>query len=1195
MKKESKGVEPTSTREPGSEKDCVEDENLVLWDRRRFLASLVVGSAALGELHDLLRSGVRQVFAQNNDPRETWLEPWVWKVGDWPNNALQLRVVENENPVAIVGFGNPGAVLFSYGGQTPGPTIRMRGDETLRIDLLNLLKEDFGTTFIKNFPDPAGGNRPPGLTPADSQAQARSLGNFREDWCLGEHTNGVHSAHVTNLHTHGLHVFPGTNSDGTHSDDVLLRVISQADGRRRQAPGSCSGMRHKEVVGQASYEFHLGNVMGQSGAPHPPGTHWYHPHSHGATHNQVSSGMAGFLIIEGDVDDAINRLFTGNTELPLQEKTGTYDYRERLMLIQRVLNFTISTDPDAPKSQSALKTSATPASPSINGNARAMTIAMRPGAVERWRVLNGSVDNRGYSRFMVLQGKFVVDHVRDDPNVGNIYQLKKDDGTGHTSPVTRQQVEDAKVPGLYQLAFDGVTLVSGQGSSARYAVKNLAQQNAGSQSPLDGPLAANQPNQSMLNNFEACFRDATSIRNAFVRPNELYLSPANRADILFQAPSTAGTYTVLSIGSVLHSDDYQQQLQQAVQGGQESTLVAPPGDVVIAYVEVSGSACPAFDVATEVNNVLAPISVPDYLRPIADTEVQIQQGSPEVGTRSVDVAGNGVAETQSKDVTVAAGQYRTRVVCYTGWGAPGYPLITASDHPAFAQFISRNPDLNKLVYADSGNTQALIVPRVRTMAINEQFDPLFEDGSGQPPSPRKFEPDDPTHPKCFTGYSSGNGSQVWAAEEWVLYNASIPLWGDTTPGQQPDGQFQEHFISYPILRSDGQSRFAQDSNFRIVTKGIDHPFHIHVNPCWVLRIEVPDENGTLCNILDAPRWQDVVSIPRGGRVVFRSRFPDYAGKYVHHCHLLLHEDNGMMHMVETTSDAQAANYVPRDQVASASMTASQVDAVYPFPGGATTPEDRLKVLYRQSMGFVDANPTGQIYPGFPIDPPVLGGGGGVPATAASLKFDGRSTYVICNPYPSFPSSALTLELWARTAIFSKSRGTLFSYATSADADLLRLDYQNEELRPYLAGNFQETNIRLQEQWQHFALTWAASDGELRIYWNGRLIQPTSTAARGSSLGSGGSLVLGRRQTAPGTFDTSSTFEGELAEVRLWSRVLGAQEIQANRSRRLQGNEAGLVGYWPLNDNQGTVATDHGPNGNNGTIHSGQWSGEVPFS
>ena len=182
------------------------------------------------------------------DGLETWSEPWVWRPAEWPGQQLDLNVVENENPVAAVGFGNPSAILFNYGGITPGPTIRMGGSETLSVRVRNLLGEDDGMTPVGQAPDPAE------LTPEmDKQictlagvaedCRAQDYPQFvydvvpadvRQDWCLGEHTNGVHSARVTNLHTHGLHVRPGKNPDGTHSDNVLLRVMSQADFRRRE-------------------------------------------------------------------------------------------------------------------------------------------------------------------------------------------------------------------------------------------------------------------------------------------------------------------------------------------------------------------------------------------------------------------------------------------------------------------------------------------------------------------------------------------------------------------------------------------------------------------------------------------------------------------------------------------------------------------------------------------------------------------------------------------------------------------------------------------------------------------------------------------------------------------------------------------------------------------------------------------------
>lgn len=110
---------------------------------------------------------------------------------------------------------------------------------------------------------------------------------------------------------------------------------------------------------------------------------------------------------------------------------------------------------------------------------------------------------------------------------------------------------------------------------------------------------------------------------------------------------------------------------------------------------------------------------------------------------------------------------------------------------------------------------------------------------------------------------------------------------------------------------------------------------------------------------------DTVAIPRnGGRVVFRSRFEDFVGKWVNHCHVLSHEDLGMMQIVECTDDPARVNYKTRQTVADSTMSGKQVDAIYPVPS--------LELMYMQNMTFVDTNEIGgQEYPGFPIVAPKL--------------------------------------------------------------------------------------------------------------------------------------------------------------------------------------------------------------------------------
>ncbi|MFN8590121.1 MAG: multicopper oxidase domain-containing protein [Thermomicrobiales bacterium] len=70
----------------------------------------------------------------------------------------------------------------------------------------------------------------------------------------------------------------------------------------------------------------------------------------------------------------------------------------------------------------------------------------------------------------------------------------------------------------------------------------------------------------------------------------------------------------------------------------------------------------------------------------------------------------------------------------------------------------------------------------------------------------------------------------------------------------------------------------------------DHVFHIHTNPFQVTAIG--DEP------LAEPLWRDTVIVPRNGHLTFRSRFLDFAGKTVLHCHMMNHEELGMMQVIE---------------------------------------------------------------------------------------------------------------------------------------------------------------------------------------------------------------------------------------------------------------------------------------------------------
>ena len=49
--------------------------------------------------------------------------------------------------------------------------------------------------------------------------------------------------------------------------------------------------------------------------------------------------------------------------------------------------------------------------------------------------------------------------------------------------------------------------------------------------------------------------------------------------------------------------------------------------------------------------------------------------------------------------------------------------------------------------------------------------------------------------------------------------------------------------------------------------------------------------------VETPIWQDVVNVPAHSQSRVRIAFEDFTGTAVYHCHILDHEDNGMMGVV----------------------------------------------------------------------------------------------------------------------------------------------------------------------------------------------------------------------------------------------------------------------------------------------------------
>jgi len=192
-----------------------------------------------------------------------------------------------------------------------------------------------------------------------------------------DNVNDPHCFNTTNLHTHGFWVSPQGNSD-----NVFLKFKPQE---------------------KFDYQYKME-------PNHPAGTYWYHAHLHGSTAIQVSSGMAGPLIVEGSRTPKVKNgkvTETGDMDILWKEKNSYPN--ENILLFQQIQYRCSNPDPDVKfdipnncegKGLGLLEDYTDIANPgswagqnfytSINGKVLG-EIKVEQNAFNRWRMIHGGV------------------------------------------------------------------------------------------------------------------------------------------------------------------------------------------------------------------------------------------------------------------------------------------------------------------------------------------------------------------------------------------------------------------------------------------------------------------------------------------------------------------------------------------------------------------------------------------------------------------------------------------------------------------------------------------------------------------------------------------------------------------------------------------------------------------------------------
>ncbi|MFJ3987736.1 multicopper oxidase family protein [Streptomyces sp. NPDC090032] len=262
----------------------------------------------------------------------------------------------------------------AYNGGLPGPTLRVRAGDTMLLTHVN------------------------GLPPNPAQAPDAGAGH------------GVRMAHRPNsfnVHTHGMHVSPSGLGDN------VLREFAP-----HTAPGGPEP-RYETVLHVPAH--------------HPAGTYLYHPHLHGSTAEQMAGGMAGVIVVEGDIDDVPEVAAAADVVVCVNElklrggRVPPFDAGAWLTGVPSVFT--------------------------VNGAVNPV-VALRPGEVQRWRLVGATAFTALRLRLPGPEGALTMHRIAQD-------------GITLPAPVAAQAVElvmgnraDVLVrggaPGRYELRADQV-------------------------------------------------------------------------------------------------------------------------------------------------------------------------------------------------------------------------------------------------------------------------------------------------------------------------------------------------------------------------------------------------------------------------------------------------------------------------------------------------------------------------------------------------------------------------------------------------------------------------------------------------------------------------------------------------------------------------------------------------------------------
>ena len=261
-------------------------------------------------------------------------------------------------------------------------------------------------------------------------------------------------------------------------------------------------------------------------------------------------------------------------------------------------------------------------------------------------------------------------------------------------------------------------------------------------------------------------------------------------------------------------------------------------------------------------------------------------------------------------------------------------------------------------------------------------------------------------------------------------------------------------------------------------------------------------------------------------------------------------------------------------------------ALYKIDSGAYD-EDGEALIMDVRAPVVHNFPSGYIADNIEIDAIM---GVGTAATASGVHFSSDSDFVtfgdVLDQTGSFTIEAIINPQDITTPsqrivskdIGSGGTGWIFSLG---DAGAGSIRFLHRELPGSETDAF---GVAVGED-QHVAAVFDNAANTATVYVNG--VQGSQTTGLTATINTNAyALLIGNSQDASNT----RNFNGFIRDVRIWNTARSAAQIAANMFTTLTGSESGLVGYWKLDEETGSIANDSSASNFDGTLTgSAQWS------